>query len=820
MTQDYTETLPEQPKNRRWLRIILRAVAFLVLLIMLLYAGLAWYIHTHKKETLAMVTASLNEDMSGSIVIGDMETTFLQGFPRVSLRLTNVVVRDSLYATHKHTLLTAGRFDVAVNALALLRGTVEIKKITIANAAADIFTAENGYTNTALFRKKKKKADGSSSGGGLPELRKLELDNVSFTAANLKSGKLYSFVVHRVYASLDYNAQGWQADIDLEALAKSMAFNTERGSFIKDKELDGSFDITYNEDEGTLTFKKMPLKIGKEQFAIGALLHTGDSSEFEIDIENPKILWKDAAYLLSKNITDKLMMFDLKKPISVGCKLTGDFNSKGDPLIEVAARIEDNTLVTPGGDIEGCNFNGNFTNRFNSKKDMTDENSAIILSGFKGSYKGVPFSMKKAMVLNLDRPIATGDFASSFKMEKLKGFVDDDLLAFNKGSANARLKFKADVVNYKLAKPYIEGSINIKDADITYVPRGLHFNNISVDLDFTKDDLNISQIVLKTDKSLINMQGHIGNFLNLYYSDPEKIVLQWQIYSPKLHLEEYISFLQTRKQTQKKIQDKNSKGNFTPDLDALFAKSNVDMKLKVDHVYYKHFHATNARANVLLTDKGNVVLKNAGLRHEGGALSINGTVFAGGTTKYDLQADVQNVGLSKFLYAFDNFGMEALTSKNISGLFSARANVTGVLTETGALLPRSINGNVSFELKKGKLTNFDPLVSVGKFAFPFRDVKNVAFDNLKGVFDLKGERVTVHPMKINSSLINMDVEGIYSFGKGTKMYITVPLRNPEKDKDIEDEKELAKRRKRGIVLHLVAEDDDKGNVKIKLGKKK
>jgi hypothetical protein len=818
MVKNTDTDIPVPPKKKRWLRITLRILAFLFTLIVLLYAGLAWYIDTHKKETLAMITGSLNENISGSITIGDMETTFLQGFPRVSLRLTNVVVRDSLFESHKHTLLKAGHLDVAVNAFALLRGTVEIKKITIADAAADIFTDVNGYTNTSVFKKKKKTQGDGEGGGSLPELHKIEVTNVSLTANNIKTGKLYSFVVHDLLATIDYNSDGWQAGVRLEALAKSMAFNTERGSFIKDKALDGRFDITYNEGEGVLDFKKMPLKIGNEKFTIGARLHTGDSSVFEITIENPEILWKDAANLLSPNITEKLMMFDIKKPINVACSIKGDFDAKGDPLIEVGAGVKNNILVTAGGDIHNCSFAGNFTNRYNKEGEMSDENSAIILSGFKGSYKDVPFTMSKAMISNLDNPIATGNFASSFSIDKLKGFVDDDLLTFNKGNARAKLKFKADIVNYKLTKPFVEGSITIKDADITYVPRKLRFNNISVALDFTKDDLNISKIVLKTDKSVVNMQGHIGNFLNLYYSDPKKIVLEWQIYSPKLYLEEYLSFLQTRKQTQKKIRQ-NAQGNFTDDMSQLFEKSNVDMKLKVDNMYYKHFHATNATANVLLTDEGNIVLKNAGLRHEGGALKINGTVLTGGTTKYNLVADVSNVEVSKFLYAFDNFGMESLTGKQLKGLFSAKADVKGMLTAQGQLLPRSINGGVSFELKKGRLIDFDPLVSVGKFAFPFRDVKNIEFETLKGNFDIKGEKVTVQPMKISSSLINMDVEGIYSFGKGTKMFITVPLRNPEKDKDIEDEKERAKRRKRGIVLHLVAEDDTDGKVKIKLGKK-
>lgn len=805
-------------KLPRWARIITRGILGLVLLIVIAYIGLAWYINTNKKEVLASVTTTLNEGISGSLTIGGMETTFLRGFPNVSLELNNVVLRDSLYTTHKRTLLTAGQVEVSINTLALLRGAIEIKKVAINNAFIDLFTTAQGYSNTSVFKKKNKSDKQEGGGGSFPELRKVALNNVSFRADNKKSNKLYNFMLQRLMATVNYKSSGWEAGVELEAMAKSMAFNTGRGSFIKDKQLDGRFDITYDEDNGTLKFKKNKLIIGRERFTVEANLGVGEgSSEFIIKIANDEILWGNAARLLSPNITKKLMMFDLKEPIAVTCDLVGDFNSNGDPLIFVTAKVKDNVLATPGGDVAQCNFTGIFTNNNIKERGFNDANSAIKLFKFEGNYAGLPFVMKRAAITDLEKPIATGDFTSDFEMKKLAGLVDDDLLKFTKGTGNVKVNFRADIVNYQLAKPFVNGIIKINDASITYVPRKLDFKDVSVNLDFTKDDLHISEIVLKSGKSIVNMEGTIKNFLNLYYTDPKKIVLQWEINSPQLHLGEFMGFLGTRKNTQAAIK-KNRKGNFTEDLNLLFEKSNVDMKLRVSKLYYNNFYASNAKADVLLTDTG-VIVKNAGLNHAGGTLLINGSMLQGKVNNYKLDAKVNNVDVQKFFYAFDNFGMETLTSSNLKGYFSSVANVTGSLTDSGTLVPRSINGTVNFDLKKGRLVNFEPVRNVGKFAFPFRDMKNIEFANLKGRLNVKGEKVTIYPMQINSSVLNMDIEGVYSFGKGTQIYVDVPLRNPKKDEDITDKKELAKRRNRGIVVHLTAEDDADGKVKVKLGKK-
>ncbi|MNR49062.1 hypothetical protein D3C85_1683890 [compost metagenome] len=62
----------------------------------------------------------------------------------------------------------------------------------------------------------------------------------------------------------------------------------------------------------------------------------------------------------------------------------------------------------------------------------------------------------------------------------------------------------------------------------------------------------------------------------------------------------------------------------------------------------------------------------------------------------------------------------------------------------------------------------------------------------------------------------MDVAGIYSMSTGTNIEVDVPLRNPKKDEDITDKREIQERRMKGIVLHLLATDGEDGKIKIKL----
>lgn len=804
----------------RWSKIALKIFGALIVFILLLYVGLAVYVNANNKSILAKINKELNKNLNGSMIIGSMDPAFLKGFPAFSLSLKNVIAKDSLWSNHKHNLLEASDIDIYVNMLGFLRGNIEIGKIGINNASVYLYTDTNGYSNTSLFKKKEQKEKATEGGAAPARINRIILNNVDFVVDNQKGHKLFHFVVDELKGKFDYGLLGgWDADIRLKTLAKSMAFNTRRGSFIKDKLLEGPFKVKYDEGNGIIDVAPNELKIGGDPFIIGARFDTSkESTEFIINIDAPKILWRNASALLAPNISEKLNMFNLSQPIHAKCKIQGDMGPGGDPEIKVDAIIKDNQLTIPGGVIDNCNFNGVFTNNYINGKGFTDENSAIKLYQFKGSYKDIQFSIDTASINNLDKPIATGIFKSEFEVAKLNKVVGEDVLKFGKGTAMVNLAYTADIVDFKLNKPLVSGDIDLKNADVSYIPRKLNFTNTAILLNFTNNDLFIKNIHFQSGKSVVMMDGEVHNFLNLYYTAPEKILLNWKIRSPQIHLAEFIGFLGSRKPAPKRKKHNSSKSTFSEDLNQVFERSNVKMNLKVDKVYYNKFLATNATADLLLSESG-ITIRNVSVKHSGGSLKMNGKVIQRGTlNRFNINAVLNNVDIKNFFYAFDNFGMKSLTSKNLKGFLFSNTNISGGITDQGALVKNSLNGNLTFNLKRGALLNFEPIISVGKFAFPFRDLNNITFDNLNGRFDIRGQKININPMQINSSLLNMDVAGVYSLTTGTNIAVDVPLRNPKKDADVTDKEELKARRMKGIVLHLLATDGEDGKIKIKLNK--
>jgi hypothetical protein len=803
----------------RWSRIALKTLAVIFTLVLIAYISAAIYVNAHKAELLSSISKELNKNLDGSLVIESMEPTLLQGFPGVSIALKNVVMKDKQWSRHQHTLLTAKTFDISVNVLGLLTGAIEINKMTIDDASVYLYTDSSGYSNTSIFKKNSKPdtlntADDDSS----TEIRRFSLNRVKLVFNNEKGNKLFHFNIDKLDGKLDYSGASWDAKVDLNAFATSLAFNTLRGSFIEKKTLSGPFDASYDDETQTITVKPNTLKIGGDPFVIAAKFLVGkDPTEFSINIKANKILWRRASALLAPNIRKRLDRFNLKDPIDVACNIAGNMGPGGDPKIVVVSRISNNRLTTPGGVVDSCSFKGTYTNNYIKGKGNTDSNSVVKIVAFKGVYEEIPVQLDTAFISNFDVPVATGRVRSRFAVSKLNRVVGPDLLKFTDGVADLDLRYTASLVNLRLSKPVISGSIKITQADMVYVPRNLRFKDTDIALKFVGPDLFLNNLRVQSGKSVVFMGGSVKNFMNLYYTAPEKIIFNWDVNSPQLYLGEFLGFLNSRapvRTTKKRRQT----SNFSENLNQVFERSKMDVNLRVAKMFYKKFMATDATAKLLVSEEG-IAIQGLNIKHAGGSLSVNGNLFPQGTsTRFAVKSTVTNANIKSFFYGFDNFGMESLGHENLRGSLFSKVRMEGRISSSGILDPRALKGTVAFDLRNGALLNFDPLINVGKFAFPLRDLNNITISNLNGFLRVNGEKVTITPMKISSSVLNVDVAGIYSMGRGTNIALDVPLRNPKKDAEISDAEEKANKRMSGIVLHLLATDGDDGKIKIKLNR--
>jgi uncharacterized protein involved in outer membrane biogenesis len=816
MEKHYDKTRSPQKSNR--LKKIFKIIGFFFIglfsLILISAIGLRIYFERNKTEIVAKINTQINENILGEAKIGDIGYKFLIGFPNFTVVLNQVELKDSLYPIHKRTLLKAKEIEVRLNVLSLLKKEVNIHKIVISDATIDLFKDKNGITNSNIFKPKKEKSKSETT----TSIDEVIFKNVNFISDNQKGNKLFYFEIESLKSNIAYSDEGWNTDVNLKAFAKSLAFNTQKGSFIKDKKLNGDLLVNFSKEQYLISVVTDNLEIGDDRFNIKAHFNIGKSNSlFDIDIKT-KILWQNASNLLSNNISSKLNQFGLQVPLEASCAIKGDMSVKGDPEIVVNAVIKDNELKTSYGSVTTCSFNGKFTNNYKNGPGCNDANSAIIITDFIGKFKEIPINIPSGIINNLKKPVATGKFNSEYDLVKLENFINEEFINFTGGTAKVNLDFKVDIVDLKLNKPQFTGAIIIKDASLFLKSKNVNFEKTDIELCFTEQALLIKKIKFQNKSNTVFMEGKVDNFLNLYYDAPEKMIVNWKIYSPYLDVKQIVGVLSYNYDATPSKQNNQS----SDQLQEVLRRSQVSLDFKIDKLTYKKMIAKNFKANIIMAKKG-LYVNNVSIQGStGSSMFIDANVIPRGKSlAFKTNVKINKGNISRFLASFNNFGIKSFTPNDVKGNLSLTTSLSGTLNEERELVPNSITGKVVFRIKDGALSNFAPIIKIGKIAFPNRDLANVTFSDLAGKATINGSLIHVKDLKVTSNVLNIDANGMYSLSNnGTNLAVKIPLRNPKDDYKISDVNERNALRYKGIVANLMVVDGDNGQTKIKLGKPK
>jgi hypothetical protein len=172
--------------------------------------------------------------------------------------------------------------------------------------------------------------------------------------------------------------------------------------------------------------------------------------------------------------------------------------------------------------------------------------------------------------------------------------------------------------------------------------------------------------------------------------------------------------------------------------------------------------------------------------------------------------------VQKLFFAFDDFGMKSLNSTNLRGVLNTTVDLKLGIDGNGNLIKNSMLGNLQFSLKNGGLVKFQPMLDIQKIIFKNRDLDDIQFAELKNNLQIKKDEVFIPRMEVESNVLTLFVEGIYSFGNNTDISIQVPLSNLKKRDEDYEVKNRGAKRKAGASVFLRAKGAEDGSVKIGL----
>jgi hypothetical protein len=805
--------------DRRYKRIITRILIGAVATILLIWGGIFVYVKVNKQKLLARVSKMASEKLKGQLTIQDLGVNFLVNFPYLTLRLEGVSLRDSLYSQHKKELLKAGKLFVSAPTLQLLTGGIQPTKIVIEEGQVYLFKDSSGYSNRYITSPDESKP--KSAGRTLPD--KVILKNMRLIMEDVPKNKLHDIFVKKLTCGIDESGKAVNIKTKLDAVVNSMAFNLDKGSYIKGKGIKGDFNVEYNTLQSLLTVNNASLNIGGAPFKVTAAFYFGIKKDFTLQLVTNRIAFAQIKSLVPAAMSSKLDSFDFAKPLSITANIKGKTLYRDTPAVDLSFSTKNNALITPNGNFNNCSFSGAFSNHANGAY-HTDEHSAIRIVGLKAEWETIPVSSDTIDIFNLKHPVITCDITSNTDLSKLDEAIGSESFHFIKGDARTKIRYHGPIGDSAKVSPYISGTFSFSNAEILYVPRGVKLSDFNGDILFDSSDIRLKQLKGKVQGSPITINAEIKNFFSLMDIDPGKLELISNVYMPVLDVQQFKSLLgQRTRGTERKKKGRLAK--LSKSIDRFMDVCNMNTSLQSDKVSYKKFVATGVKANVMLTNNS-WRFNNVALQHADGTLNMNGGLESvqGDNSNLVLHAQLQSINISKLFNAFSNFGLDDIGSENIKGLLTTNINLSGIINNnSAAIVPSSLNGTIDLSLKKGELVNFEPLQKMSFFLLKKRDFSNLEFAELKNRFELKGQSIIINKMEIQSTALSMFVEGLYDFkGDSTDLVIQVPLSNLKKRKPdyVPENKGVDSKKGMSVYVRAKSGKGDEIDFKIGLFKKK
>ena len=787
----------------------LRPLALLVAALIVIWVIFWVYVVTHEESLKNRLSNAIHLKTRGDVKIGGLSVSFFRTFPMLSLQLNDVLIKDSIVAFAHKDFLKASDIYLRISIPGLIKGNSPIGKILVRNGEINVLSDTSGNTNEYIFKTKPREGRETTT-LSFPDL---ELQNVTGSYVDPKRKKDYSAIIHSLKCSAKDRDGILHIKMNVRLLAKNLSFNTLRGAYLKEKMIEGKFTATYNRESKDLLANNVKLYLDNHPFFFNGKFNLDNSNaNFNLDIHSQAVMFAQTAALLTVPIQKVLAPYSLNNPVNVVVKLSGKTIFGYIPLVEVFMDVENNKAITPQGMFEDCTFKGYFSNEMVKGKERDDINSFLLFRKFSGRWENIRLVSDTIKISNLIKPYLECDVASDVDLKTLNKLAGSKSLQFIDGKISFKIDFEGPIYGGDSAASNINGNIDITDASIKYMPRSILLSNCDGHLKFVNNDLFVSKLEAETGKTKLHMNGSAVNFLSMLNVSPEKLVLRWKIYSPWLHLEDFKDLLSSSK-IQNDQQRKGTIAKTSSKIDKMFSDGDMDISLEAPRMDYKTFRATIVKANVLFTPS-EIKLERVSLNHAGGFMNGTGSVRNGAQKNpVTLKVVMQKMDIPELFTAFNNFGQDAVTNKNLKGKLSANVTYQTSITNKAELVSADSDGSIDFELEGGELKNFEPLQEISKKAFKKQDFSDIHFADLKNKLDLKGTAFIIHSMDIRSTALNLTVEGVYDFKKGTDMFIKLPLRNLLKSQantDISDEGKAA----HGVSLRLRAKTGDDGKLKV------
>ncbi len=798
----YTLPAINYKKIIKWLIIVL--AGFTILMTIFFYV-----LKANMGKIQTTIEAELNQQINGEVSTGEMNITLMNHFPHFSLIVNDVQISDNHVDEHHEQLFRAKKIYFQIRVFKLLQKKIEFRAITLIDADLNLVRLSSGPLNSKGLIKPKKQGSDASSNTML--LNRIYLKNVRLNYSDSTWGKHYDLTFKDTFGKLRYAGSTIHIQTKDRIDVAGLTFKPNRGSCLTNKTLHSKLNIEFDRDKQFMTLKQSTLEVDKNKFTIEGSFRLGIVPFLDLHIKSKSIQMDDALNYVSEYSREKLKGYHFDKPLPISLSITGAVNPALPMEVDLNFNTKKNTFTTPTKIFKEVSLTGHYYNHLHDLVLNDEKNSAVSLTSFSGKYEGIPFKMD-LYAKDLTAPIINTHIKCNFPLTDVNNALDTSILVFKSGTLNLDATFTGSLAAAQHDDPdsmdaVIYGKAMIQNAACRMPQKKYEFNKINGNIDFNGKALQVTSLSFNLNENPVKITASISQFVNSLVAPNVSLIADAEVYCEQFNLDKFKKPVEINAmpETRKRI---------ATIVNSVLTNLQGNIKLHIGTIKYKKIKIDDVAGNVTMNNR-TISCSGISMRTANGKFTLDGSLNGMGSKSPSaaFTTTISNADIQQVFYQFDNFNQPSITSANLRGTLNATISFNASLTRSFAIDPTTMAGKFTFSVTDGELLNMDALTQITKNIFKKKDFSNIQFAELKNTSTLTGIELNIEEMEIQSNVLTMYVQGIYSFGDSTELFIRVPVKSLKVQDDDYIAENKAVDEKIGLSINLKATKKD-GKMKI------
>lgn len=717
-----------------WWKKIIQIFAGIVLGLVILVGGLIGYFYFHQSQIVKLIVDEVNKRVNTTVDVSNISLSLWERFPSVAVKFENVVVYNAVdFKTQANdTLLRAGYVFADLDLNSLFSGTPQIDAISVSDGILYVAIDKSGVSNYNVFKSSQNKP---STDQASVNFNKVELNHITIDYNDYREMGFYRAYFPEIRLAGIIGSKGFAVKTYISMSSNN--FVPSMGGILKTIQYEGS--VSYLE-------KKLIDWNGIGKFDNSVVYLKGF-----YNIENGQLLVETDNIGVDNNQINSIIRY---------------FNIDSSPLLNASFRLSNFRYLQSSAQ------SYQITTGFKLRSGLQyDERSFEVMAVGRANYNGKSLFAK---IENFDVRTneSHGHFEGSIEWpkNKISGHVSinstlKDFIAIAKtdefekpvgtvdAQANVNGTFGNNVDYFSLIS---DGEIGLNNVGFNY--RNYEIENLSGVVDFKDASSCLPKFTVQINGNQLEYEGRVHNFSG-FYTNKETITINGKLTSPDLNLDDLLT---------------NDNPEQNPGI-AIPTNLNIHLYAEVAQFQKKPFVGKKINLELKTTGK-RFDLSKLSLNMADGDVSLVGRMIQQQNNEWytSISAEITKVDVSKTFTIFNNFGQNELVDNNLSGLLTANVDADFVLSPNFSVKIPTIFLESDITILNGGIINYKTLEALSDF-IAVEELEHVKFSELNNRIKISDNTLYIPYMNIESSAINLGIEGTHKFNNEIEYIVSVGL---------------------------------------------